>query len=235
MTDTKEHILQTALRLFARDGYEAVSVSEIAVELEMTKGALYRHYKNKRDIFDSIVERVYQEDEAHSKEYQVPVRIFEEEPQLYRNVAMENIKAFMEAQFRFWLEDDFSIHIRKMLSLERYRNPLMSDLYQKLFVSGPLNYMSDIFREMMKQGILTEQDPKLLAVEFCSPFYFLLSLSDISHGKNEIIDLFQAHLEKHMKEHGERKIGMKEDHLGEHRGDQKHRGKDSKRRNRNGK
>ena len=60
MTDTKERILMSALHLFARDGYEAVSVSTIAGELGMTKGALYKHYKNKRDIFDSIVERMYQ-------------------------------------------------------------------------------------------------------------------------------------------------------------------------------
>lgn len=42
MSDTKETILQTALRLFARDGYEAVSVSRIAAELSITKGALYK-------------------------------------------------------------------------------------------------------------------------------------------------------------------------------------------------
>ena len=59
MTDTKERILQTALRLFAEDGYEAVSVSTIAGELGMTKGALYKHYKNKQDIFDSIVARAW--------------------------------------------------------------------------------------------------------------------------------------------------------------------------------
>ena len=53
MNQTKEKIMQTALHLFARDGYEAVSVSAIAGELGMTKGALYKHYKNKRDIFDS--------------------------------------------------------------------------------------------------------------------------------------------------------------------------------------
>lgn len=50
MGDTKEKILMTALQLFARDGYEAVSVRNIAEELDITKGALYRHYKNKRDI-----------------------------------------------------------------------------------------------------------------------------------------------------------------------------------------
>ena len=55
MADTREKILMTALQLFAKDGYEAVSVRTIAEELGMTKGALYRHYKNKRDIFDCIV------------------------------------------------------------------------------------------------------------------------------------------------------------------------------------
>ena len=61
MADTKEKILNTALRLFARDGYEAVSVRHISEELGMTKGALYRHYKNKRDIFDSIVKEAWGE------------------------------------------------------------------------------------------------------------------------------------------------------------------------------
>ena len=42
-TNTKENILIVALRLFAKDGYEAVSVSRIASELGMTKGALYKH------------------------------------------------------------------------------------------------------------------------------------------------------------------------------------------------
>ena len=62
MANTKENILVTALRLFAQDGYEAVSVSKIAGELGMTKGALYRHYKNKRDIFDKIFEHICQLD-----------------------------------------------------------------------------------------------------------------------------------------------------------------------------
>ena len=59
---TKEDILIVALHLFARDGYEAVSVSQIAGELGMTKGALYRHYESKRDIFEHIVKSMEQGD-----------------------------------------------------------------------------------------------------------------------------------------------------------------------------
>ena len=39
MKDTREHILLVSLRLFAKDGYEAGSVSQIAGELGLTKGS----------------------------------------------------------------------------------------------------------------------------------------------------------------------------------------------------
>ena len=72
MSNRKEEILIVALHLFARDGYEAVSVSQIAGELGMTKGALYRHYKSKRDIFDCIVQRMEQQDGEQAGEYDMP-------------------------------------------------------------------------------------------------------------------------------------------------------------------
>ena len=72
MGDTKEAILTTALQLFASDGYEAVSVSQIAGALGMTKGALYKHYKNKRDIFDHILIRMEQRDAEQAGNCEMP-------------------------------------------------------------------------------------------------------------------------------------------------------------------
>ena len=89
MTDTKEKILMTALHLFARDGFDAVSVSTISGELGMTKGALYKHYKNKRDIFDSIVERMFEIDAERSKQYQVP-----EEQDCKQSVSWDSVRRF---------------------------------------------------------------------------------------------------------------------------------------------
>lgn len=91
MSDTRERILMTALHLFARDGYEAVPVSAIAGELGMTKGALYKHYKNKRDIFDSIVERMYQIDAERARKYEVPQEKYEIQPKAYENQSVENV------------------------------------------------------------------------------------------------------------------------------------------------
>ena len=86
MGNRKEEILIVALHLFARDGYEAVSVSQIAGELDMTKGALYRHYKSKRDIFDCIVQRMEQQDSEQARQNEVPEESIEKMPEEYQKV-----------------------------------------------------------------------------------------------------------------------------------------------------
>ena len=196
MPNTKENILHTALRLFARDGYEAASVSDIAGELGITKGALYKHYKNKQDIFNSIVERMYQIDAERAKKFEVPEETFDRSPEAYRNTDMDKITAFIEAQFHFLTEDEFARNFRKMLILEQYRNPEIAELYQKCLVSGPVSYIEDLFREMMERGIWDKSDPKQLALEFYAPFYLLLSISDALPENKEPAKLLTVHIER---------------------------------------
>ena len=60
--NTKERILEEALKLFSQSGYMGTSMNDIAVELGVTKAALYKHYKSKQEILESIVERMNQMD-----------------------------------------------------------------------------------------------------------------------------------------------------------------------------
>ena len=94
MGNRKKEILIVALHLFARDGYEAVSVSQIAGELDMTKGALYRHYKSKRDIFNCIVERMEQQDNEQASDYDMPEDDKERMPEKYETVSLDDFASF---------------------------------------------------------------------------------------------------------------------------------------------
>ena len=145
MGDTKEKILMTALRLFAKDGYEGVSVRNIAEELGMTKGALYRHYKNKRDIFDCIVERMIQVDAERAQQYEMPVEQYDSVPDSYGNTSLEDIQKYTIEQLKFWTEDAFASQFRRMLTLEQYRSTEMAELYSQCIVAGPVAYMEDLF------------------------------------------------------------------------------------------
>lgn len=197
MTDTKENILMTSLRLFAQDGYEAVSVSKIAGELGMTKGALYKHYKNKHAIFDSIFERLCRLDIERSKEAGLPEQKLNESP-FFQSASVESVKAYMVSQFFYWTEDETACNFRKMLTLEQYRNPEMTKLYQKVLTGGPVAFMETLFYEMMEQGTLRSGSPEQMAIEFYAPFYLLLNLSDAARDKEEkdkIKNLFLTHID----------------------------------------
>ena len=201
MADTKEKILMTALQLFARDGYEAVSVRTIAEELGMTKGALYRHYKNKRDIFDSIVERMIQIDAERAREHQMPEDKYDSMPNAYENATVENIQKYTIEQFKFWTEDEFASHFRKMLTLEQYRNAEMAQLYSDCIVAGPVAYMEDLFRELMEKGVLKKEDPRQLAIDFYAPFFLLVNMFDSAEESGDYVEILSNHTERFMQNH----------------------------------
>ncbi|MET7270341.1 helix-turn-helix domain-containing protein [Streptomyces flaveolus] len=54
--DTRQRIQDVALELFAEQGYEKTSLREIAERLDVTKAALYYHFKTKEEILVSIFE-----------------------------------------------------------------------------------------------------------------------------------------------------------------------------------
>ena len=51
----------TARRLFARRGYPSVPIDEIVQAAGLTKGALYHHFRDKKQLFRGVVEQIEQE------------------------------------------------------------------------------------------------------------------------------------------------------------------------------
>ena len=184
MGNRKEEILIVALHLFARDGYEAVSVSQIAGELDMTKGALYRHYKSKRDIFDCIVQRMEQQDGEQASEYDMPEEEKEKMPEQYENVSLDDLVEYSKSMFEYWTEDDFASSFRKMLTIEQFRSEEMQNLYQQYLVAGPASYVKDLFESI---GIANAKDK---AARFYAVMYFYYSMYDGAEDKQNVKDEF---------------------------------------------
>lgn len=186
MTDTKEKIMQTALDMFSRRGYDAVSVSDIAGDLDITKGALYRHYKNKRDIFDHIIAHMEAEDLRRAREFEMPENRLADDETGYDTVTIRQLGEFTRAQFIYWTQDNFAAAFRRILLLERYNDEELDRLYHMYLGSGPLEYVRDIF-----QSAFPDCDAKLLAVRYYSPMYFLMELSD----SEAALKLLERHIE----------------------------------------
>lgn len=185
--DTKQRILSESLRLFSEKGYDAVSVAEIASAVGIKAPSLYKHYKSKRDIFDSILKKMSEADSFYADENDMPNADDD-----YINIPLESIKRFSAAMFKHWTEDDFAARFRRMLSLERFKNSEMAELYKGYISSGPLDYMKEVFAGMN----YSVDSAKQLALSFYGPMFMLYTVYDESENKKEIISQAEMHINK---------------------------------------
>ena len=190
--DTKERILETALELFAQNGYLGTSMNDIAKQLGFTKAALYKHYTSKQEILDRIVERMNEMDYERAKQFEMPEGNLTEIVAAYQKTPIEKVRAYSKAQFLHWTEEDFSSRFRKMLTLEQYRDPEMAQLYQKYLATGPVDYMAAIFRGLTD----SEEAAQYLALEFYGPMFLLYSVSDSGAEQEQVLSLLDAHIDR---------------------------------------
>lgn len=184
--------MEAALELFAQNGYPGTSMNDIAKQLGITKGALYKHYSGKQEILDSITKRMNEMDTERAEEYEMPL----EEPngyaEAYANTPTDKIRAYSIAQFKHWTEEKFASLFRKMLTLEQYRVPKFAQLYQNYLASGPLEYMSAIFRKMTDSDEAAMQ----LALDFYGPMFLLYSVYDGAEDKSAVISMLEKHIDR---------------------------------------
>ena len=57
--DTKKYIIDTARRLFSEFSYLGVSMNDIAKKLNITKAALYYHFTGKAEIYEKVLDNVF--------------------------------------------------------------------------------------------------------------------------------------------------------------------------------
>ena len=189
---TKERILEAALELFAEKGYLGTSMSDIAGQLGITKGALYKHYASKQEILDSVVERMNRMDYERAEEYEMPETQPDGFAEAYLHTPIEKIRTYSMAQFDHWTKETFSSNFRKMLTLEQYRDPKLRQLYHDYLATGPTEYMAAIFRKLTDSDEAAMQ----LALEFYGPMFLLYSIYDGASKKERVASMLSAHIDR---------------------------------------
>ena len=72
--DTKQRILDKALELSSTQGYDSVSVGEIAKAVGIKAPSLYNHFPSKQAIFDAIMEFTAAQYEADTDQINIHVQ-----------------------------------------------------------------------------------------------------------------------------------------------------------------
>lgn len=191
-SNTKQKIKETALALFSKKGYDAVSIRDICGKVGIRESTVYYYFKDKQSIFDELTadfETVTSQIQNNFNcRFSQTVKIEED---AFLSVGL----AFLNS----YLLDNRILKLLRMLSIEQQSNADAAALLHKVLFEDPLLQMETVFEAMMAGGLWKKHDAKALAVEYYAPIFLAFqryfSSGDITDENRKKADaMVTAHL-----------------------------------------
>ena len=193
--DTKHRILDEALTLFSEKGYANVYVSDIAGRVGIKAPSLYKHYRNKRAIFDAIIDEMNHRFEQQAQALSISGTDPTADAEVYKNMDEEHLIKLGNDFFRYYLHDSYTKRFRKMLTLEQFQDQELARVYSQQYFDMPLSYQGMLLGLMVSQGLLVTGNVPIMTLQFYAPIYMLLTVCDREPSREqEALELLEGHI-----------------------------------------
>lgn len=176
--DTKQKILDKALALFSSQGYDAVSVGEIAQAVGIKAPSLYNHFPSKQAIFDALVESVAAQYTRDTDQISIHVQNAPQDIPVFTAITEDALFDKVRQIFEYSLHNETIRRFRRMMTIEQFRSPELAALYSRRYVGRVLDYHAGIFRALIAAGEICPEDPDTLAMLYVAPVVTLLGVCD---------------------------------------------------------
>lgn len=183
---TKDKILDEALTLFAENGYDGTGVEQIAEAVGIKAPSLYKHFKGKEDILNTIIDSAeVRYDEFFGSDRNIG-RLPENKEQFIQ-MAMEKVS--------FTMHDPMIPKIRKFFVQEQFRSERLAEITTRHQLDGIQRMYTRIIEGMMNEGLFKKDDPSLLATELTAPVVVLIAKADRQpRCEKEILKSIEKHI-----------------------------------------
>lgn len=210
---TRDRILMEALTLFSSYGFDPVSVRDIATAVGIKESSLYNHFKNKQDIFDCLLAEYGERGTEMFRKAQITgddgkFSVDSRTVDMYAGMSAERFVEVTSMVFDHYFTDEISVKIRRLLTIEQYRNPDLARLYRKVSFEDALEFQTQLFAAFIKEGMMAGSDPYMVAVAFFSPIFLIFYKYDNDEASLPMArQMFIRHIEHFGKTYGRQPEG----------------------------
>ena len=159
---TRDKIMGVALNMFSERGYEAVSIRDICGEVGIKESTLYYHFKNKKDILDSLIEKFRSHIDgllSHADEItEKPAKKGKKND----DISLQMVDSYMIDSYLF---DPFCNLMLRLMMIEQFHNEEIRELYEKTLFTDPYEIQMNVFRKLAKAGAIPEKDVEWIVKE----------------------------------------------------------------------
>ena len=140
---------------------------------------------------DALVQEVLEQYEGHSLFARAD---WEKEAGSLPQTADDAV-GMIQGQIRYIIHDPYISRARKMLMIEQFQNQELAKLQTKQNYSDVMRYFTGLIKCLIQKGILAEDDPEIMAAQFCLPISVWINLCDREpERETEVMELVSRHI-----------------------------------------
>lgn len=192
--NTKREILNAALDLFSVHGYEATSTAQIADAVGIRKASLYSHFSSKQEILDELIKVTLDGYNKHS----VFAKADWSDRTFTKNISditPDTALQMVLGHVNYILHDPQISKSRRMLTIEQFQNTTLKALQTKQNYTDVMRYFTGLMSFLIERGKLKNNNPEIMAAQFCLPISVWINLCDREpERENEITGLIERHI-----------------------------------------
>ena len=162
--NTKEKIMDVALHMFSERGYEAVSIRDICGEVGIKESTLYYHFKNKKDILDSLIEKF--KDHINGLLSHIDEIPQGDSKKSLKKSDVADSKIMDTYMMDSYLFDPFCNLMMRLMMIEQFHNEEIRALYEKTLFTDPYEIYLNVFKRLSSQGTITEDQAENIVRQY---------------------------------------------------------------------
>lgn len=151
----RKELLDAALELFYKRGYDKTSVNDIIAKVGVTKGAFYYHFKSKDEVLDTIALQQAQE----------MVAAFASAARVEYNDFLERLNGIISSMWQY-RTDTQRTRLRMSEVLDKSENIMLKSKIYKYYTDLSKPVILEILDQGLREGIVTTDFPEEMAEFF---------------------------------------------------------------------
>lgn len=185
-----QEIQKAAKEIFFQKGYQNSTVEEIAQRADISKGTIYLYFKNKNDLYVSLILPVTEKLNEDLKAFELNIT------QRRPKTCADLIRGFYEVFYKAYLYDSDALRVFQAFQLGNLFRGMSEEIYKEFLKYGKENFkmMRRICSKAIKIGLIANTEPVKLVDVLWASFLGIIQVEEAKlwfTKKNHISDTLE--------------------------------------------
>jgi len=188
---TKNKIVEVAIELFSKNGFNGASVRDITKEVGIKESSLYKHFNNKDEILETIFINF-------RKETEKVLPPMEHVDWIGANMSLSAFLYKGFENFKAHIDDPINQKTWRIVYIELFRHPMAKELYLEGVLKRTVDCLAVVFDKMIEHKKMKPLDTRVMARAYQYPLFTMILEYNMSLAEGRSTQNLEKQISDHI-------------------------------------